>query len=117
MIRALQAADTRRQGADAESRDSDVASTFRFLWDTYKAILDILRSNARLEECYHETARLAFEFCRVNKRNMEFKRLSEMLRKNHEQLDRRSGPARGDQVNPSSVDTIQRTLESRLIQL
>jgi len=63
LLHAIQAQDTRQQ-----SQDRDVHMHFRFLWDTYKVVLDVLKSNSRLEEVYHETARHAFEFCRVNKR-------------------------------------------------
>jgi hypothetical protein len=39
MLRAIQANDTRQQ-----SQDRDVHMHFRFLWDTYKVILDVLKS-------------------------------------------------------------------------
>eukprot|EP00971_Amphidinium_carterae_P341224 6479921-Amphidinium_carterae.1 len=86
LLRAIQAQDTRQQ-----SQDRDVHMHFRFLWDTYKVILDVLKSNARLEEVYHETARHAFDFCRQNKRPQEFKRLCETLRKNYLELQKRTG--------------------------
>ena len=59
LLAAIQAGDTRQQ-----SQDKDVHTHFRFLWETYKAgenlqdslarvlevILDVLKSNSRLEE-------------------------------------------------------------------
>merc|ERR1719491_2756572 len=60
LLRAIQAGDTRQQ-----SQDKDVTVHFRFLWDTYKVVLDVLKSNIRLEEVYHETSQNAFEFCRT----------------------------------------------------
>lgn len=112
MLNAIQAQDTRQQ-----SQDKEVHMHFRFLWDTYKVVLDVLKSNVRLEEVYHETARHAFEFCLQNKRPQEFKRLSETLRKNYQDLFKRTGATLSHQVNPTSPETVLRTLETRCKQL
>ncbi|OLP95887.1 Eukaryotic translation initiation factor 3 subunit A [Symbiodinium microadriaticum] len=112
LLQAIQAGDTRQQ-----SQDKDVHTHFRFLWETYKVILDVLKSNSRLEEVYHETSRQAFEFCRANTRPQEFKRLCDILRKNFQDLGKRSGPAGQNPVQPNNVDTITKTLETRCRQM
>mmetsp|Transcript_23469 Transcript_23469/g.52737 ORF Transcript_23469/g.52737 Transcript_23469/m.52737 type:complete len:1166 (+) Transcript_23469:139-3636(+) len=112
LLRAIQAQDTRQQ-----SQDRDTHAHFRFLWDTYKVVLDVLKSNVRLEEVYHETARHAFDFCRANQRPQEFKRLCETLRKNYQELHKHTGKVPVHQVNPNQPDTIMRTLETRCRQL
>lgn len=62
-------------------RDSTVLlPSLKFLWESYRAVLDILRSNSKLEHVYHTAAQGALTFCRVYKRRMEFRHLSEMLR-------------------------------------
>ena len=61
-----------------EARDVHLA--LRAEWDVYKMILDLLRTTPKLERVYHETARRAFQFCRENKRQQEFKRLCDVLR-------------------------------------
>ena len=54
--------------------------SLKFLWETYRAVLDILRSNSKLEHVYHSAAQGALRFCRVYKRRMEFRHLCDMLR-------------------------------------
>ena len=62
-------------------RDATVLlPSLKFLWETYRAILDILRSNSKLEFVYHSAAQGALKFCRIYKRRMEFRHLCDMLR-------------------------------------
>jgi translation initiation factor 3 subunit A len=62
-------------------RDSTLLMpALKFLWETYRTVLDILRSNSKLEHVYHKAAQNALHFCRVYKRRMEFRHLCEMLR-------------------------------------
>lgn len=110
LLRAIQAHDTRQQ-----SQDRDVHAHFRFLWEAYRVILDVLKSSSRLEEVYHETAQHAFDFCRANKRPQEFKRLCDTLRKNFQDLSKRSPDKQ--MVNPSNPETIMRTIETRFAQM
>lgn len=58
----------------------DVHQALRAEWDVYKIILDLLRTTPKLERVYHETARRAFQFCKENRRQQEFKRLCDVLR-------------------------------------
>jgi len=54
--------------------------SLKFLWETYRAVLDILRSNSKLEHVYHTAAQAALRFCRIYHRRMEFRHLCDMLR-------------------------------------
>jgi len=62
-------------------RDSTLLlPSLKFLWETYRAILDILKSNSKLEHVYHAAALGALRFCRLYKRRTEFRRLCDMMR-------------------------------------
>jgi len=80
--------------------------------------LDTLRNNKKLEDTYHETAKVAFNFCMDNKRPQEFKRLCEMLRFHYQNLlkppPNQIGPAF---VSHSDPETVQKLLETRFDQL
>ncbi|EQC27359.1 hypothetical protein SDRG_14801 [Saprolegnia diclina VS20] len=52
----------------------------RFMWETYRTVLDILRCNTKLEGLYKQVALSAFAFCRTYARKIEFRRLCEILR-------------------------------------
>jgi translation initiation factor 3 subunit A len=52
----------------------------RFLWDSYRNCLELLRNNAQLESKYHEIARAAYKFCVEYKRRAEFRKLCDTLR-------------------------------------
>jgi len=92
-----------------------VTPWLKFLWETYRTVLDILRNNARLELMYKSTAMQAFEFCKKYARKTEFRRLCELLR-NHVQTAAKYS-AQMHAINLSDPDTLQRHLETRFEQL
>lgn len=65
----------------------------KFLWEAYRAVLDILKSNSKLERLYHLTAGRALNFCSEYKRNVEFKRLCDLLRMHLQNLQKYGGVA------------------------
>jgi len=111
LLRAIQAGDTRQQ-----SQDGDAHMHFRFLWDAYKVILDVLKGNARLEEVYHEVARSAFDFCRVHERPLEFKRFGDSLRRHMNDIATKKSTSQNS-VNLSAPETMARMLETKCRQV
>lgn len=92
-----------------------VTPWLKFLWETYRTVLDILRNNARLEIMYQSTAMQAFEFCQRYTRKTEFRRLCELLR-NHVQTAAKYS-TQMHAINLNDPDTLQRHLETRFQQL
>ena len=68
---------------DPEKAQRETAILFpalKFLWEVYRAVLDILKSNSKLERLYHGAAVSALRFCAEYKRRVEFRRLCDMMR-------------------------------------
>ncbi len=69
--------------SDPEKAQRETALLFpalKFLWEVYRAVLDILKSNSKLERLYHGAAVSALRFCAEYKRRVEFRRLCDMMR-------------------------------------
>ena len=92
-----------------------VTPWLKFLWETYRTVLEILKNNARLEVMYQSTALQAFSFCLKYTRKTEFRRLCELLR-NHVQNAAKYS-AQMHAINLSDPDTLQRHLDTRFQQL
>lgn len=92
-----------------------VTPWLKFLWETYRTVLEILKNNARLEIMYQTTALQAFQFCLRYTRKTEFRRLCELLR-NHVQNAAKYS-AQMHAINLSDPDTLQRHLDTRFQQL
>lgn len=92
-----------------------VTPALKFLWETYRTVLDILRNNSRLEITYQNTAIRAFNFCQKHARKTEFRRLCELLR-NHVQTAAKYS-SQMHAINLSDPDTLQRHLDTRFHQL
>lgn len=52
----------------------------RFLWESFRTVLEILKNNNRLENVYHGTCARAVKFCLKYNRKTEFRRLADMVR-------------------------------------
>ncbi|ORY80787.1 hypothetical protein BCR37DRAFT_380530 [Protomyces lactucae-debilis] len=92
-----------------------VTPWLRFLWETYRTVLDILRNNGRLEQTYQDVTHQAFDFCQKFERKMEFRRLCDLLRNHLQNAAKYTNSANG--INLNDPDTLQRHLDSRFVQL
>ncbi|EME48788.1 hypothetical protein DOTSEDRAFT_67736 [Dothistroma septosporum NZE10] len=92
-----------------------VTPWLKFLWETYRTVLDIFKNNARLEVMYQTTAHQAFQFCQRYTRKTEFRRLCELLRNHLQNAAKYSQQVHA--INLSDPDTLQRHLDTRFLQL
>ncbi|KAH3685456.1 hypothetical protein WICPIJ_003571 [Wickerhamomyces pijperi] len=104
------------QSQERADRDS-IAPSIRFLWESYRLGLDLLKHNSRLEVTYGTIVQQAFKFCVSYNRTHEFKKLTDNLR-----VQFPTALAKGQVRPPHAVDlqdpeTLQRFLDLRFIQL
>lgn len=92
-----------------------VTPWLKFLWETYRTVLDILKNNARLEVRYHLSALGAFNFCSRYARKTEFRRLCEVLRNHLQSAAKYQSQVHA--INLSDPETLQRHLDTRFQQL
>uniref|UniRef100_A0AC34F443 PCI domain-containing protein n=1 Tax=Panagrolaimus sp. ES5 TaxID=591445 RepID=A0AC34F443_9BILA len=106
-------------GAVSQDRmDRTVLSPWlRFLWDSYRNCLDLLRNNSLVENLYHQIARQSFAFCIKYQRRNEFRKLCDLLRLHLSQLQKNihSHSANNQRINLAESLSIMQ--ETRLIQL
>lgn len=77
--------------------------SLKFLWEIYRAVLDILRSSSKLEHVYHAAAVGALKFCQVYQRRTEFRRLCDMLRMHLGNLQKYGDETSGKPSNKVSI--------------
>jgi translation initiation factor 3 subunit A len=92
-----------------------VTPWLKFLWETYRTVLDIFKNNARLEIMYQTVTIQAFQFCQRYARKTEFRRLCELLRNHLQNAAKYSSQMHA--INLSDPDTLQRHLDTRFQQL
>lgn len=59
---------------------TDLINSQKFIWETYKILLDFTKTNSKLLNLYSQILKSAFAFCRENRRKAEFKRLCDSVR-------------------------------------
>ncbi|KAL9681540.1 hypothetical protein QQ045_013325 [Rhodiola kirilowii] len=102
------------KGKDRSDREL-VTPWFKFLWETYRTVLEILRNNSKLEALYAMTAHRAFQFCKQYKRTTEFRRLCEIIRNHLVNLNKYRDQR--DRPDISAPESLQLYLDTRMEQL
>lgn len=100
-------------------QERELHTSFKFLWDAYKHILDILKNTRALEDFYHETAQRALVFCKDNQRQQEFRRLVETIKGHWQSLNKPNNNSKdaANITNPNDPNTINRALATRFKEL
>ncbi|XVE63100.1 hypothetical protein DITRI_Ditri06bG0172600 [Diplodiscus trichospermus] len=102
------------KGKDRSDREL-VTPWFKFLWETYRTVLEILRNNSKLEALYAMTAHRAFQFCKQYKRTTEFRRLCEIIRNHLANLNKYKDQR--DRPDLSAPESLQLYVDTRFEQL
>eukprot|EP00268_Persea_americana_P000327 TRINITY_DN1011_c0_g1_i2.p1 TRINITY_DN1011_c0_g1~~TRINITY_DN1011_c0_g1_i2.p1 ORF type:complete len:963 (+),score=228.16 TRINITY_DN1011_c0_g1_i2:352-3240(+) len=102
------------KGRDRSDREL-VTPWFKFLWETYRTVLEILRNNSKLEALYAMTAHRAFQFCKQYRRTTEFRRLCEIIRNHLANLNKYRDQR--DRPDLSAPESLQLYLDTRFEQL
>ena len=92
-----------------------LAPWLKFVWESYKQSLDLLKNNNRVEKIYHEVAQMGFHFCQQYNRRPEFRKLCDTIRTHFSQSQKYSQQMYS--VNFQLPETQALHLETRLVQL
>lgn len=104
-------------GEDTQDRTDRAILTpwVKFLWESYRQCLDLLRNNTRVERLYHNIAQQAFQFCIKYNRKTEFRKLCDNLRTHLIQINKQQHQQTA--INLNNPDSQAMHLETRLSQL
>ncbi|XP_063963477.1 eukaryotic translation initiation factor 3 subunit A-like [Lytechinus pictus] len=104
-------------GEDAQARSDRVVLIpwVKFLWESYRQCLDLLRNNNRLEKLYQDVAQDAFRFCQKYQRKTEFRKLCDNLRNHLNLIEKHQNQATS--INLNNAESQQLHLDTRLFQL
>ncbi|XP_023819386.1 eukaryotic translation initiation factor 3 subunit A isoform X2 [Oryzias latipes] len=104
-------------GEDTQDRTDRLLLTpwVKFLWESYRQCLDLLRNNSKVERLYHDIAQQAFKFCLLYTRKAEFRKLCDNLRMHLGQIQRHHNQSTA--INLNNPESQSMHLETRLVQL
>ncbi|KAI0236259.1 Eukaryotic translation initiation factor 3 subunit A [Lamellibrachia satsuma] len=104
-------------GEDSQDRNDRAILTpwVKFLWESYRQCLDLLRNNNSVEKLYQDVAQMAFKFCLKYERKTEFRKLCDNLRTHLSQIHKHQHQQRA--INLDKPESQAMHLETRLVQL
>ncbi|CAG5135673.1 unnamed protein product [Candidula unifasciata] len=104
-------------GEDLQDRTDRAILTpwVKFLWESYRQCLDLLRNNSRVERLYQDIAQQAFKFCLKYSRKTEFRKLCENLRTHLGHIHKHQHQQTA--INLNNPESQAMHLETRLVQL
>uniref|UniRef100_A0A1X7VGV1 Eukaryotic translation initiation factor 3 subunit A n=1 Tax=Amphimedon queenslandica TaxID=400682 RepID=A0A1X7VGV1_AMPQE len=96
----------------------------KFLWESFRNVLELLKNNRQLEAIYVHVAKRAFAFCLEYKRRTEFHKLCDILRNHLSQIENAERQLAQDKQQANqyaqkldSAETIQCLVDTRFEQL
>lgn len=116
--------------AQVQRESTVLLPKIKFLWEVYRVVLDVLKSNSKLEKLYHSTAIGALEFCAEYKRRTEFRRLCDLMRTHLQNLQKYGGASAMAKIEEGgklhnrirgwegwTAESIELHLQTRFVQL
>lgn len=102
-------------GYDARERIEKemVFPWLKFMWESFRAVLELIKNKSKLETLYQTTTKLTIEHCIKYKRPTEFKRLNDLLRSHLTNMNKFPSPQGGPPMSLSSADSQQVLFETR----
>lgn len=104
------------EGAQDRSDRTILSPWLRFLWESYRQCLELLRNNMQVETLYHRVAKQAFTFCLKFQRKTEFRKLCDNLRTHLSQIQKIQHHAHYA-LKLTNAETLAMHQETRLLQL
>ncbi|KAF4664660.1 eukaryotic translation initiation factor 3 subunit A [Perkinsus chesapeaki] len=84
------------------------------MWETYRTVLETVRTNAKLEGLYYSTAYRALDFVKKQNRRLEAKRLCDLFRSHWTSAKKPStGIGASQNINPNDPAVVSRVLSLR----
>ncbi|XP_074640186.1 eukaryotic translation initiation factor 3 subunit A-like [Tubulanus polymorphus] len=104
-------------GEDTQDRTDRAILTpwVKFLWESYRQCLELLRNNNRVEKLYQDIAQQAFKFCLKYARKTEFRKLCDNLRTHLGHIHKHQSQQTA--INLNNPESQAMHLETRLVQL
>mmetsp|Transcript_19087 Transcript_19087/g.73446 ORF Transcript_19087/g.73446 Transcript_19087/m.73446 type:complete len:955 (-) Transcript_19087:55-2919(-) len=85
----------------------------KFMWESFRAVLELIKNKAKMEKLYFDTTKLAMEHCIKYNRTTEFRRLNELLRSHLIYLNKYPNNQGNNTISLSSPEAQVFLLETR----
>eukprot|EP00808_Paulinella_micropora_P013905 g30672.t1 len=103
------------EDSDARTDKKILAPKVKYLYETYRAVLDVLRNISLLQDYYQLMCRHAFRFCERYRRTSEFRKFMDQMRKHMLDIEKHGNLTYA--INLKSSETQRLYLQTRVVQL
>lgn len=105
-------------GSNERTDREVVVPWLKFIWESFRAVLELLYRLPKMEKLYHDVCKRAFQFCLDYNRKTEFRRLCEMLRTQLENLQKPQAATRSVKTQWEwTPEAIEFHMQTRFAQL
>lgn len=105
------------EDADERSKRKILSPRLKYLWDSYRSVLDVLKNNAMMDNLYHDVVRSALAYCRNFERVGDFKKLCDLLRSHFSNIEKYQSSANSVDLSVPEVVIAHCTTKFLLMEL